>query len=348
MYYTDKKIFKEPWLAVNLSVLFAGIGQIYSKCVKRGLVLIFLQVLIASVGAWQMFSMNGNILIGVVCLLFYIIIYFWSLFDAYKCAKNINGEDFEKQRKETNDPWLSVFLTHIFPGLGHIYIRKWILAIIFFILWVVVILLEEIHYSFSIVGAFILALICYKAYNSSKIRRESSKRIILIFIITIFCFYSLHENLKGFLKGNVISIFKVPGASMSPTLQKGDVVFAKLSTSYIPKRSDVIVFKSPYNETLSFIKRVIAFGGETIEIKEGEIYINNIRLNTSQFNNIQYNSTVEFGPYLIPNDSLFVLGDNSLDSRDSRYFGAIKPTNVIGKVYKIMWPIKRMGFNTMR
>ena len=117
---------KEPWLAVILSMFFVGIGQIYSGRIRRGVVLICIEVSLLGWMFWFVFSSTGDIRIGVALLLFSIAIGIWTFFDAYKCAKTKNTDDFELSRKQNKDAWLAVFLSYLIPGLGQIYIRKWL------------------------------------------------------------------------------------------------------------------------------------------------------------------------------------------------------------------------------
>ncbi len=134
---------------------------------------------------------------------------------------------------------------------------------------------------------------------------------------------------------------------MYPTLKKGDRIFVKPSVQYVPRRGDVIVFRYPKNRDRSFLQRVVAVGGESIEIKDGHIYINGDRLTDPPFHKLDYASFGEFAitekPFTVPDGSLFVLGDNSQNSRDSRYFGSVPEADVVGKVFRIYWPPSRMG-----
>jgi signal peptidase I len=78
---------KEPWLAVNLSMFWPGIGQIYSGKVIRGCIFIASQIVLSGLGRWLFLSPTGNIVIGFSCFLAGALISIWSLFDAHQCAK---------------------------------------------------------------------------------------------------------------------------------------------------------------------------------------------------------------------------------------------------------------------
>ena len=112
-----------------------------------------------------------------------------------------------------------------------------------------------------------------------------------------------------------------------------------------PKRGDVIVFTYPEDRKRDFIKRLIAFGGETVEIKDGHIYINGHIVNVPSMNNIYYYNRGDYGmmnqKIVVPENSYYVLGDNSGSSKDSRYWGFVPAENLIGKADVIYWPLSR-------
>lgn len=113
-----------------------------------------------------------------------------------------------------------------------------------------------------------------------------------------------------------------------------------------PKRGDVIVFIYPNDRTKDFIKRLIGLPGDVVEIKEGKIYINGELFNNPMVKNIYYYNRGEYGaldtPVRIPEGKYFVLGDNSSSSHDSRYWGFVDQTDLLGKAEFIFWPFNRV------
>ncbi|HEY9747945.1 MAG TPA: signal peptidase I, partial [Allocoleopsis sp.] len=124
---------KEPWLAVALSRLVPGTGQIYAGKTRRGVFIIGVETLLLVVGGWLLIAPTGNVRIGLVLLLLAGLIPIWNLFDAYICTKRANSIEFEQSRKQAKDPWLAVFLSQILPGLGHAYLNKWGWAVLWLI-----------------------------------------------------------------------------------------------------------------------------------------------------------------------------------------------------------------------
>lgn len=138
----------------------------------------------------------------------------------------------------------------------------------------------------------------------------------------------------------------VQGASMSPTLEnKSKVIINKVSKI---NRFDTIVFQAP-DSTNTYIKRVIGFPGDQIEMKDDQLYINNKLFNEYYLNNMKEDLmntdtfTENFFIASVPPNSLFVLGDNRPLSKDSRSFGFITMNAVVGKVQFCFYPWKSLG-----
>lgn len=137
--------------------------------------------------------------------------------------------------------------------------------------------------------------------------------------------------------------FYIPSGSMEPTLKPGDrIIVNKLIYRYSqPKRGDIIVFKYPRDPQRDFIKRVVGLPGETIEIKDSIVYINNNEIPQPFLPpGLQFGS---FGPVEIPEGSYFMMGDNRNNSEDSRVWGTLPSENIVGKAMFIYWPLSRIG-----
>lgn len=137
--------------------------------------------------------------------------------------------------------------------------------------------------------------------------------------------------------------FYIPSRSMVPTLVPGDRILVTKFNYWFsqPKRGDVIVFKYPVNPDKDFVKRIIALGGETLSIRNNNVYINGEKLEEPYLK--KGIVTRDFGPVTVPEDSVFVMGDNRPDSRDSRYWGALDKDLIIGKAVVRFWPLSRIG-----
>lgn len=127
---------------------------------------------------------------------------------------------------------------------------------------------------------------------------------------------------------------------MSPALLVGDRLVADMRNhkSQKPQRGDIIIFEFPKDPSKDFIKRVIGAEGEKIEIVDNKIYINEKLLDDPWGHFTMPRSSIEdYGPVRVPEDSLFVLGDNRDNSMDSRFFGFINVEKVKGKALYLYW-----------
>lgn len=164
-----------------------------------------------------------------------------------------------------------------------------------------------------------------------------------------------------FIRTFFIQAFKIPSGSMRNTLIEGDRLLVnklrygakipftgkRLPGLGDPKRGDVIVFIFPEDAKRDFIKRLIAVGGETVEIRNGDIFVDNQLIdNVPAINNIYYYNRGTYGTVNqkvhVPPGHYYVLGDNSGSSHDSRYWGFVPQSDVIGKAEFIYWPLNRI------
>lgn len=144
------------------------------------------------------------------------------------------------------------------------------------------------------------------------------------------------------IKTFLLQAFYIPSLSMAPTLKVNDrVLVNKLSYDlHEVHRGDLVVFESPPNEgsqTKDLIKRVIGLPGETVESRDGHILINGQVLQEPYLG-----PDVMTGPLekiTVPAEHLWVMGDNRPNSRDSRFFGAIPESLVIGRAFIRVWPV---------
>ena len=140
----------------------------------------------------------------------------------------------------------------------------------------------------------------------------------------------------------------VIGSSMSPTLADGDnLIVDKISYRFRePSRYDIIVFPYRYEENTYYIKRIIGLPGETVEIREGQVYINGSLLEEDYGNARMENAGTAAEPIRLGEDEYFVLGDNRNHSEDSRYpkVGLIHRADIVGRAWIRIWPLSSFGW----
>ena len=137
--------------------------------------------------------------------------------------------------------------------------------------------------------------------------------------------------------------FRIPSASMSPTLDPGDhVVAGKLA--YLvgtPRVGELAVFESPRDGSV-LVKRIVALGAQEVEIRDGVLWVDRRRRREPYVDQSRVDGFF-FGPVRVPGGAVFVLGDNRGDSEDSRRLGAIPRDRLIGRVELRIWPPARAG-----
>lgn len=144
--------------------------------------------------------------------------------------------------------------------------------------------------------------------------RKILKEIISWILVFVVAF-----ALATLINKVIILKVEVPSGSMENTIMIGDRVFT-FRLAYLisdPKRGDVIVFPYPDDEKVDYIKRIIGLPGETIEGKDGLVYIDGKPLAEAY---VRDKIDSDFGPYIVPKDSYFMMGDNRNNSEDSRYW----------------------------
>ncbi len=156
------------------------------------------------------------------------------------------------------------------------------------------------------------------------------------------------------IRWQVIEPRWIPSGSMLPTLQIKDKILVEKLTPKITSESNlsklknkIIVFNVPeqlieagYDSDIALIKRVIGIPGDKVEVKEGILYLNDIaQYNHNSDSNINYTT----GPYVVPEKSLWVMGDNRNNSMDSHIWGFLPYEKVIGKAIFRYWPLNNIG-----
>jgi signal peptidase I len=175
----------------------------------------------------------------------------------------------------------------------------------------------------------------------------SALRQILEFILTLAIAYFIAQGVRAW----VIEPFVVPTGSMLPTIQLSDQVLANKFVYRFskPQRGDIVVLDDPDGRVDTLIKRVIAVGGQTVDLRDGMVVVDGQTLSESYTHGLRSDpiprddaKNITY-PIAIPADSIWVMGDNRTSSQDSRYFGPVPLSNVHGRAFFIYWPWSRIG-----
>ncbi|RZB35306.1 MAG: signal peptidase I [Desulfobacteraceae bacterium Eth-SRB1] len=189
--------------------------------------------------------------------------------------------------------------------------------------------------------------------RKKSVLRENIEAIIIAIVIALF------------IRTFVVQAFKIPSGSMQQTLLIGDHILVNkfiygVKIPFIrktiipvknPKHGDIIVFKFPEDPDKDFIKRVIGLAGDVIKIRNKQVYVNNIKLNHDYGIHMDphiisgaFQPRDNFGPVIVPDNSLFVMGDNRDHSYDSRFWGFVDLKAVKGKAFIVYWSWDKGNF----
>lgn len=159
------------------------------------------------------------------------------------------------------------------------------------------------------------------------------KRFVLDMIETLVLAVILFVGINS-----VSARVRVDGFSMQPTLQDGEfVLVSKLSYKFGDfQHGDIIVFDFPLNPDEELVKRIIGLPGDHVVVRDSHVYVNDQMLNE----NYIAQSPLYSGDWIVPDGTLFVLGDNRNNSNDSKDWGLLPQGNVVGKAVLIYWPPK--------
>lgn len=156
----------------------------------------------------------------------------------------------------------------------------------------------------------------------------------------------------------VIGAYYVPSGSMRDTIQEGDLVLGERVSLFFsdPQPGDIVTFASPITEGETLVKRVIATGGQTIDLVDGEVVVDGVTLDepyvrrdedgepapTSSLSDLGGSADIVY-PYTVPEGHVWVMGDNRTNSKDSRFFGPVSVDDVTSKALLIYWPLSDLS-----
>ncbi|MDT8300740.1 MAG: signal peptidase I [Sedimentisphaerales bacterium] len=292
-------------------------------------------------------------------------------------------------------PWLAVVLSWIMAGLGHIYCGRFVKGLIFTFL---VCIFIPIFFGALSVGpssvrvmviilSLLISLVVWLAaiIDSWHTAKHTSASYTLkdynrwyVYVLLVLMGTGGSTQIAFNIRATLLEAFRAPTASLYPTIVPNDRILAnKLAyKNKDPKRGDLIVFLNPKDRRQNYIKRVIATAGDTFEIKDGQLFVNDEQLQRQKLSqtalenirievngeplegevfeesngNSQYQiflagpphnqSSTDFAKITIPEHHCFVLGDNRNLSFDSRQFGPIPLATVIGRADYLYWPVQ--------
>ena len=168
--------------------------------------------------------------------------------------------------------------------------------------------------------------------------REAVETIVWAFVLAMI------------IRTFIIQAFWIPSGSMIPTLEINDrVLVAKFWNLFFPpSRGSLYVFRYPVDPSRDFVKRIIAVPGDTVDIKDGVVYINGNPTDEPYVKNhdrytLRQSSVFPQVPFTVPEGKYYMLGDNRSNSQDSRFWGFADISDMRGPVFFRYWPLNRIG-----
>lgn len=297
--------------------------------------------------------------------------------------------------KHRRQPWSAVVLSLIMAGLGHIYCGKFVkgLVLAFLTCIFVPVLFGTLSVSndsvriaviiaalFASSAVWLVAIIdsWYTARHTAESYTLKDYNRWYVYVLLVLMGTGGSTQIAFNIRMNLLEAFRVPSASNYPTIDPNDRLLANKIAYKIsdPKRGDLIVFINPENRRINYIKRVVAIAGDTVEIKDGQLYVNDEKLKRRELDqstldnirikvrgeplegdvfeetngNAKYKiflagpprdtTSSDFAKITVPKHHCFVLGDNRNLSQDSRHFGPIPLATVKGRADYLYWPAK--------
>ncbi len=263
------------------------------------------------------------------------------------------------ESSRTRIPWLAMSLTMCCPGLGQLYCGRAARGLILFGSFALFgpLVVGMSFFATSTASLFLfggclliyLGAAIWAAVDARHIAQALSGQNytlrdynhLAVYVLLLLTSVPYSIGLAFFLRANVTEAFLIPSSSMSPTLVPGDRILTnKLNIStHTFHRGEVIVFRNPENRHQNFVKRIVGLPGDSVEIKDGELLINDEpQQQGSDADNGARGKPLTLSAQTVPAGSYFVLGDNRNLSHDSRNFGFLSHGEITGVVTYLYWP----------
>ena len=190
-------------------------------------------------------------------------------------------------------------------------------------------------------------------------KKKTTAREILEWVLTVVAAVMIALPIRAF----AFELVRVDGISMDSTLVNGEIMFvskydyastwlsmpwqneqakeeaARITTGGDPQRFDVVICRYPGRGDTNFVKRVVGLPGDTVELKDGYLYINNEKVDEPYIQDEYRKGWLNtYGPYTVPEGHFFVMGDHRNDSNDSRSQGALPRSMIVGHVRSVLYP----------
>jgi signal peptidase I len=172
-------------------------------------------------------------------------------------------------------------------------------------------------------------------------RPISFARWLLELVAMVALAFILAAGIRTF----IVQPYVIPSGSMIPTIELQDRVIANkfIYRFTDPKRGDIVVLDDPTGSVNTLIKRVIAVGGETVDLIGGQVVVDGVVLDEPYTHGLPSEPMIQEMPYTVPEGHVWLMGDNRTNSADSRVFGSVPLSEIKGRAIIRFWPPERIG-----
>jgi signal peptidase I len=172
-------------------------------------------------------------------------------------------------------------------------------------------------------------------------RPISFARWLLELVAMVALAFILAAGIRTF----IVQPYVIPSGSMIPTIELQDRVIANkfIYRFTDPKRGDIVVLDDPTGSVNTLIKRVIAVGGETVDLIGGQVVVDGVVLDEPSTHGLPSEPMIQEMPYTVPEGHVWLMGDNRTNSADSRVFGSVPLSEIKGRAIIRFWPPERIG-----
>jgi signal peptidase I len=282
---------------------------------------------------------------------------------------NLDGVDPGPTPDRASRRWPAVLLSLLTPGLGHLaigYPRRmvaWLSGLIAATVLAIATAVRGTVVAMTIcLGIAVLLRLAAAIDTLRLIRPADLPRPRAVFLIVVGL-YAFLEILAGRVRSEVIEFFEIPSAAMYPTFEVGDHVFATKRDRHFG-RGDVVAFRYPLDPEVTYMKRIVALGGDRIGVRGGTLIVNDQAVPRTATERLcvssqpgeacsiwhetldghsydvahdESRSARDFDTRVVPEGSVFVIGDNRDNSSDSRVWGALRLDLIRGKIGGVWW-----------
>lgn len=259
---------------------------------------------------------------------------------------------FDSPVFKPRNPWLALFLSLVAVGLGQVYNGQWKKGVGFYLAEVLVGLFMVLFWAdFAAMLLCVAILFGYNLFAAGEAFATARKLTgytrqpcnrLWIYLVCLAVSLGSGAAFEQVVNGWFFKAYKVPSASMLPTIRVGDHFMVEvLEPEDELKRADIVIFSMPGTNGRDFVKRVVGLPGESVEIRERRVFVDGVPLDEpyvcyTREGILPVRDT--FGPVTLGTEEYFLMGDNREDSLDSRWLGPVPRNRISGKAGYIYFP----------